>query len=575
MENGALNVILTTPGPSDIIAGMSILTIALIVIALFSIAYRLYGRFLRREFKLDSSRPTPASVVNDGVDYVPTRLPILLAQHVSSIAAAGPIVGPILAGLWFGWLPALLWIIFGNIFIGAMHDFAILTASLRHKARSIAEVVKENMSQRAYLLFLLFIWLSLIYVIVAFTDLTASTFVSESYGPGVASSSFLYLFLSVFLGLALTRWRWSLGWATAVALPLLLLIIWGGQEIPLSLPASIFPNPAKGWGVIILIYCFFASILPLWLLLQPRGYLGGYFLYAALAVGLVGLLFGGYTAEYPAFIGFHNAKGAPLFPILFITVACGACSGFHGLVCSGTSSKQLEKEGDAQPVGYGGMLLEGLVAVIALATVMMFPAGDPALAKGPTEIYAGGLARFANLLGVPMEVAISFGLLAFATFVYDTLDVATRLGRYILQELTGWEGTRGRIGATLATLAFPLFFILTAKEAAYLKFWPIFGASNQLLAALSLLGVSVWLIKTERNPLYALIPMFFVLTMTLWSLGLFIIPWLRRWTEGNFQMETVPIVALVLIAITFLLLIEAYQTVSRKSIKKPIPSSAS
>lgn len=552
---------------------MRILYIALIVIAVFSIAYRLYGQFLKQAFQLDNNRKTPATLINDGVDYVPTRLPILLAQHFSSIAAAGPIVGPILAGLWFGWLPALLWIIFGNIFIGAMHDFANLMASLRHKAHSIAEVVKENMSQRAYLLFLLFIWLSLVYVIVAFTDLTASTFVSREYGPGVASSSFLYLLLSVFLGMALTRWRWSLGGATAVALPLLLLIIWGGQFLPLELPGWLLSNPAKGWNILILVYCFFASILPLWVLLQPRGYLGGYFLYASLIVGLVGLLFGGYTAEYPAFIGFHNAKGAPLFPILFITVACGACSGFHGLVCSGTSSKQLEKEGDARPVGYGGMLLEGLVAVIALATVMMLPAGDPGLKEGPTEIYAKGLARFANLLGAPMEVAIRFGLLAFATFVYDTLDVATRLGRYILQELTGWQGRRGRIGATLATLAAPLFFLMTTKEAAYLKFWPIFGASNQLLAALSLLGISVWMMKNGRNPIYILAPMFFVLVMTLWSLALFVEPWLAGWGVGKFQPDLIAFVALILIGIALLLLIEAYQIMARtKTAKKTLPA---
>jgi carbon starvation protein len=552
---------------------MRILYIALIVMAIFSIAYRLYGRFLKHAFKLDDSRETPARLINDGIDYVPTRLPILLAQHFSSIAAAGPIVGPILAGLWFGWLPALLWIIFGNIFIGAMHDFANLMASLRHKARSIAEVVKENMSQRAYLLFLLFIWLSLIYVIVAFTDLTASTFVSEEYGPGVTSSSFLYLLLSIFLGLALTRWQWSLGWATAVALPLLLLIIWGGQFLPLELPKSLFSNPAKGWDVIILVYCFFASILPLWILLQPRGYLGGYFLYASLGVGLIGLLFGGYVAEYPAFIGFQSAKGGPLFPMLFITVACGACSGFHGLVCSGTSSKQLDKEGDAHPVGYGGMLLEGLVAVIALATVMMIPAGDPLLKEGPTEIYAKGLARFANILGVPMDVAISFGLLAFATFVYDTLDVATRLGRYILQELTGWEGSRGRIGATLATLVPPLFFLMTTQESAYLKFWPIFGASNQLLAALSLLGISVWLMKTGRNPVYMLAPMFFVLIMTLWSLSLFVQPWIAGWQDGNFLPDLIAFVALILIGITFLLLVEAFQIIIQiKAAKKSLPA---
>ena len=207
------------------------------------------------------------------------------------------------------------------------------------------------------------------------------------------------------------------------------------------------------------------------------------------------------------------------------------------------------------------MLLEGLIAVIALATVMMFPVGDPALAKGPTEIYAEGLARFAHLLGIPMAVAMSFGLLAFATFVYDTLDVATRLGRYILQELTGWQGSGGRIGATLATLALPLFFLMTTEEAAYLKFWSIFGASNQLLAALSLLGISVWLIKTGKNPFYALLPMCFILTMTLWALGLFVVPWLSALGEGRFELNAIPIVALILMGITLLLLIEAYQTV--------------
>ncbi len=541
---------------------LSILPVALSVVALFGIAYRTYGRFLRREFDLDDRRETPARRVNDGVDYIPTKLPILVAQHFSSIAAAGPIVGPILAGLWFGWLPALLWIVLGNIFIGSPHDFANLVASLRHKGRSIAEVVKENITPRAHLLFLLFVWLSLIYVIVAFTDLTASTFLAEGYGPGVATSSFLYILLGVFLGLALNRWGWSLSTGTAVALPVLLFIIWFGQKAPIALPAWLAPNPAKGWGIVILAYCFLASILPLWILLQPRGYLGGYFLYATLAVGLVGLFFGGYRVAYPAFVGLQNSKGAPLFPILFITVACGACSGFHGLVCSGTSSKQLEKEGHAQPVGYGGMLLEGMVALIALATIMMLAPGDPDLSLSPTEIYAHGLARFANVLGVPMEMAVSFGLLAFATFVYDTLDVATRLGRYILQELTGWQGRGGRIGATLATLALPLFFLLTTKEQAYLKFWTIFGASNQLLAALSLLGISVWLVKTGRNPLYTAIPMLFVLTMTLWALVLHV---------RSFPPDLIGTIALILIVIALLLLVEAYQVLAarRRATRRP------
>ncbi len=553
---------------------MYVLTLALSAMALFAVAYFLYGRLLARVFQVDNRRVTPAHAVNDGVDYVPTRVSALLPQHFSAIAAAGPIVGPILAGLWFGWLPALLWIVFGNIFIGAMHDFASLMVSLRHRARSITEVVREEMGNRAYLLFLTFVWISLMYVITAFTDLTASTFTAKEVGGGVASASFLYLLLSIAMGIAMTRFRCPLWIATAVALPLLALIIWSSQYLPVVLPASLASNPNKGWDLLILVYCALASVLPIWLLLQPRGYLGGYFLYAALGVGLLGLLFGGYTVEYPAYVGYTNPKGAPLFPILFITVACGACSGFHGLVCSGTSSKQLAQEDDAHTIGYGGMLLEGLVALVALATIMIFAPGDPALAKGPTEIYANGLARFAHLLGVPIGVAVSFGLLAFATFVYDTLDVATRLGRYIFQELTGWQGQPGRIVGTVATLAVPLYFLMTTQDAAYLTFWPLFGASNQLLAALSLLGISVWMIKRDRNPLYTVLPMLFILIMTLWALARFTQPWLQNGGMPDLNGG----IAALLIGLTFFLFMEAFRVIIRhrrargEAPATPIPS---
>jgi carbon starvation protein len=538
---------------------VSLLAIALIPLALFLIAYRVYGAVLARRFDLDNHRPTPAQSMADGVDYIPTAPPILLAQHFSSIAAAGPIVGPILAGLWFGWLPALLWIVLGCIFIGAAHDFANLVASIRHKARSIAEVMKEHISRRAYLLFLTFIWLSLVYVIVAFTDLTASTFLSRDYGPGVAASSFLYLLLAVLLGLALYRWRLPLRVATPVALVLLVGIIVVGQQMPLQLPAWLPGRPAVLWGMIILGYCAIASILPLWLLLQPRGYLGGYVLYGALLISLLGIAFGNFTVEYPSVRGMASPNGAPLFPIMFITIACGACSGFHGLVCSGTTSKQLEREGHSRLIGYGGMLLEGVVAVIALLTVMMLAPGSPTLDRSPMEIYAAGLAAFASTLGIAPALAMSFGLLAFATFVYDTLDVATRLGRYILQELTGWDGRAGRIAATIATLLLPMGFLLTTTEQAYLKFWPIFGASNQLLAALSLLGIAVWFIRTGRNPVIILLPMLFVMVMTLWALVLYAAPWLADLARGEFRLDLIGLVSLVLIALAGLLVIEAVQ----------------
>jgi len=537
---------------------MSIGLIALIVMAVFSLAYRLYGRLLRVRFGLDNARITPAHTLNDGIDFVPIKPALLLPQHFSAISAAGPIIGPILAGLWFGWLPALLWIVLGNIFIGAAHDFSTLSASVRHRAQSIAEVFKEYTSSRASLLFLLFIWISLMYVIVAFTDLTAATFLIEGYGGGVATSSLLYLLLAVIMGRLLQRIAVPFPVVAGIAIPLIVLTIWSGQYLPLSLPAFSFLTPTQTWGILILIYCFVASVLPVSVLLQPRGFLGGYFLYGTLAIGVIGLLFSGDVAQYPPFVSMRNPKGAFLFPVLFITVACGACSGFHGLVCGGTSSKQLDQECDAHPVGYGGMLLEGLVAVIALSTIMIFPYGDVALGRGPTEIYAQGLARFSSLLGVPTETAMSFGLLAFATFVYDTLDVATRLGRYIFQELTGWKGQSGQIGATVATLLPPLFFLMTAQEAAYLKFWPIFGASNQLLAALSLLGVSVWMMKAKKNAWYTLLPMIFLLVITIWALTLFIAPWLP-----TLMPDVNGIVAVILLLITFVLLFEAYKAVAQ------------
>lgn len=439
---------------------MSLLLIALLAGLILLGAYFLYGRFLEKKLSLDNNNPVPSQMMNDGVDYIPTRKTLLLGQHFSAIAAAGPIVGPILAGLLFGWVPALLWILVGSIFIGGVHDLTALVASVRHKARSIAEVVKEYMSRRAYLLFLLFIWFSLVYVIVAFTDITASAFTQKTYGAGVASSSFLYLSLAFLMGLALYKLKFPLWLSTLIFLPLVIFAIWYGQKIPITLPSFLGLEPLKTWDLILLLYCFIASIIPLWLLLQPRGYLGGLFLYGTLLAGIIGILFGGFKINYPPFIGFKSMDGIPIFPVLFITVACGACSGFHAIVSSGTSSKQLRREKDAKLIGYGGMLLEGLVAVIALATLMMLTRFG-ALAKAkPDEIYASGISNFLSIFNIDRNFAMSFGLLAFATFIYDTLDVCTRLGRYVFQELTDWRGKFSKAGPTLITLLIPAFSVM-------------------------------------------------------------------------------------------------------------------
>jgi len=512
--------------------------IAIVVGVLFVLAYRIYGRQVAARFALDDSRITPAEKHNDGFDFVPTRKSMLLAQHFASIAAAGPVVGPIVAALAFGWGPTLLWILLGCTFIGACHDFCALVASVRHDARSITELARLYLGDWGYRLSLLFIWMCLVYVVIAFTDVTAQQFLAREewggsihdIGGGVATSSFLYLGLSVLMGIATTRWKIPLGIATAIFFPLLIAIVVVGQEIPIVFPVA---NPALAWSLVILAYCAIASMLPMWLLLQPRGYLGGYFLYLVLAVGLLGLIFGGFRVEYPAFTGFFSPRGDSLYPFLFITVACGACSGFHGLVCSGTTSKQLGKESHARLVGYGGMLLEGVVAVMALSTVMLWAPGSPVLSKSPSEIYATGIAHFAHaVLGLDLRWGLTFGMLAFATFVYDTLDVATRLGRYLVDELLARKGSaRGHWMGTLGTLTIPLLYVVFAPNLEmggkqvplWSVIWPLFGSSNQLLAALTLLLTSVWVHQLGARKAWVLVPALFMLVTSTLALTLQIV----------------------------------------------------
>ena len=424
--------------------------IVLAVLIIFLLAYIFYGRFLGKRIPLNDDFITPACSINDGIDYVPAKPALILAQHFSAIAAAGPIVGPIIACLWFGWLPALLWVVIGAVFIGGAHDFFALAASIRHRGTSIGEVIKRYMPGRSYKFFLIFVWLALEYVIITFTDITAHTFKTNiegaAFGPGVAASSVLYLILAMVMGIALYRGKIALWKATLIFLPFLLGIVWLGPRLPNQFLAPLSAFSVKQWDVLLLFYCLIASVIPVWLLLQPRGYLGGWFLYLVIFIGLAGALCGGFSIEYPAInlSGLKSlANGKNIFPILFITIACGACSGFHGIVSSGTTAKQVKKERDCVPITYGAMLLEGLVAVLAIITVIILPKNSPLLKADPNLIYAGGLAKSLALFNIPYRIAFTFALLAFSTFVYDTLDVSTRLARYIFQELTGWHSRKG------------------------------------------------------------------------------------------------------------------------------------
>lgn len=506
---------------------MNLPLLALTFLILLAAAYRLYGGWVARQFSIDDRRTTPAHEFNDGIDYVPVKPFYLFGQHFSAIAAAGPIAGPILACQTFGWLPCLLWISLGVVLIGAVHDFSTLAASVRHGARSIADITREQLGPKAGIAILVFIWIALVYVIVAFTDITAGSFVHTTeelegaqvaFNPGgaVAAASVLYLTLAVIMGLAQRFLKPPLWLVTIIFVPASLAAAWAGTYISNWLVFS-----SLTWGLLILGYCAVASIVPVWSLLQPRGYLGGFILYFALGLGIIGIFFGGYEVAQPAFTTWDaGGMTGTLFPFLFVTIACGACSGFHGLVCSGTTSKQLECESHMQPVGYGAMLAEGFVALIALVTIMIVA---PAETKGlkPGTIYGNGIGNFlALIIGKEhLPFAITFGAMAFSTFVFDTLDVCTRLGRYILQELFNRRDRVGAIIATLITIALPVYFISGAKEGSWIKFWTLFGASNQLLAALSLLTVTIWLYRARRRISFTLWPMIFVLSITLWSLG--------------------------------------------------------
>lgn len=556
---------------------MNVLFVVIGAGIIFLLAYITYGSFLSKKvFQLDDAKVTPAVEINDGMDYVPAKKGMLLGQHFSAIAAAGPVNGPILAGVMFGWVPALLWVILGSIFVGGIHDMGSLVASIRHKARSITEVIRANVSVRAWLLFMLFIWITLVYVIIAFTDITASSFVGivqlesgeEVAGAAIASSSLMYLILPILMGLLMKYAKLKENIALIIFLPLVAVAIWAGKFLPLSLPIANVAISQKIWGVIILIYCLIASVIPMWLLLQPRGALGGFFLYASLIVAAIGIVFGGYNIQYPAFtnLGPQVTAGTtfwfPMFPVLFTTIACGACSGFHALVSSGTTSKQLEKETDAKPIGYGAMLLEGMVAVVSLACVMILAKDSPLVAKAPNFIYASGIGRFMELIGASATFGISFGLMAFTTFVYDTLDVCTRLGRYIIEELTGLKNWAGKALGTILTAGVPVCFIFqTMTDAngnavpAWKIFWNTFGSSNQLLAALALIGVTIWLANAKKGSkvwLAAFIPAVFMFLMSNWGLLLDVY---KGWVLKTGH-SSVPWISALLILLSVLVAIE-------------------
>jgi len=536
---------------------MNSLWIILISIIIFSIAYVTYGAWLAKQWGVDPSRKTPAHTKNDGVDYVPAKAPVLLGHHFASIAGAGPIVGPISAAV-FGWVPVMLWIIIGGIFFGGVQDFGSLFASIRHDGKSIGEVIEVNMGKTGKKLFGLFAWLTLLLVVAAFTNIVANTFVSV---PAAASASMLFIVLAVVFGFAVYRKGVSLTIGSVVGVILLFLCIALGNIFPLALSKNV-------WVAILLVYIFIASVTPVWILLQPRDYLNSYLLYAMLIGAVVGLAVYRPEIQLPAVTSFNLGNGNLLFPMLFVTVACGAISGFHSLVGSGTTSKQMDNEADAKIVGYGGMLIECVLAVIAIITAA-YITGDKfkelAGAGGPVNVFSDGIGVFMSKFGIPYPIGKSFVALAVSAFALTSLDTGTRLARFIFQEFFD-DPTKetqnilaNRYVSTAITVAIGGWLALGS----YTKIWPVFGSANQLLAALALIAIAIWLKNSGKNYSMFIIPMIFMFVVTVFALILLIN---TNLAAGNYVLVVFPILLLIL---AFVLAYEAYKIFNNKTPIKP------
>ena len=494
-----------------------LLALLLLSALLLAVAYRFYGAFLEQRCRIEPDRETPACEVNDGVDYVPTRASVLFGHHFSSIAGAGPIVGPIIAASVFGWLPTWIWIIVGSIFVGGVHDFGSTLMSLRSGGRSITSTCRKLVGETTGKLFLIFVLLALVYVIVVFLDLTVMGFVNQ---PAVATASGWFIFVALLFGLVAKRSGISYKIVIPVFVALTYLGMWIGVE---------FPAPALGknvWMAAVLVYCYCAAILPVSVLMQPRDFLSATFLYAIMVLGVVGVFAYDGGFELPMYTSFAPKDWTYLVPFLFITVACGACSGFHSIVSSGTTSKQIQTERDVKKVSYGAMLVEGLLAVFALACVGV----SGGLEGGPVAAFARGSAVFFGGLGIPEEVGLTFATLAVSTFLLTTLDTCTRLTRFLVEELFDWRGAGSRYVGTLLVLALPAvaaFGSFTNPEGQVIPvwkaIWPLFGATNQLLAALALITFVVFLKHRRIAFAFALVPAIAMSIMPIMALVMMVI----------------------------------------------------
>ncbi len=542
---------------------MLFLSMFLISGAFLLVGYRTYGAFMAKAYGISDDNVTPAVRLEDGVDYCPAHPAVLLGHHFASIAGAGPIVGPITAAGIFGWLPTLCWCIIGSTFLGGTHDLGALVASMRHDGKSVGEVIERWIGHSGKTLFLCFTILAMILVVAVFQVLTVNTFVAD---PVVAFVACLYILLALLSGLMIYRWHLPLWLVTSVMLACIALACLKGGESAWVMET--FSLSFNTWNFILAIYIISASVLPVWLMLQPRDYLASYFLYFAVIVGALGMLFGGglnageIPAVKPGIFAFSMTKQS-FWPMMFVVVACGAISGFHALIGSGTTSKQLRKESDALLVGYGSMLLEGLVAVISIGTLMVV--GMAGASQDPVITFAQGFGKFASLLGMDPQFGTRLGALAVNGFLLTSLDTATRLTRYQIQEFSNMK--IGKYTATLIGVcaAVALIYAKTVRPdgttiSAWQTVWPVFGAANQLIAALTLLGLGLWVIKgLKKKATFLMAPFWFMLVTTIMALAIEI----KSALSGTYSNYLLAAVSALLMVLAVMMVIEGLRSLKK------------
>lgn len=575
---------------------MSAVLILLIAFALLALGYIFYGSWLAKQWGVDPNHETPAHTSYDGKDFVPANPAVLMGHHFSSIAGAGPINGPIQAAV-FGWVPVFLWIVIGGIFFGAMHDFGALFASIRHNGGSIGEVIKDEIGVKAQRLFTIFALLVLILVIASFTAVVAGTFVSEgpvftvgranvSGNASTATTSLLFIVIAFIFGYFVYRKNCKVGPATVVGIIGIVLITIAGLNFGVNASRTF-------WVLFIAVYIVVASLLPVWMLLQPRDYLSSFLLYGMMIIAFVGIVFSGATVDLPAFAGWKGLNGtASLFPTLFITVACGAVSGFHSLIGSGTTSKQLDSEKDAKVIGYGAMIVESALAIIALIAIgVVFKetnigGGDKFLLSAPPTIFAGGVATMvatmfggvADFSNPVYDTTYTLLTLAVSVFALTSLDSGTRLSRYMFAELFIPEGkTRDELTGARKFFSHPLvstlIMVIIGCGMGFMglnQIWGVFGAANQLLAGIAMLAVAAWLGNIGKNNKMFFVPMVFMLCATITSLTMTIIAKIKliaaagaAWGDW-FQM----IWSIGLIVLAVILVVEGVQVMTKKEKKQ-------